>query len=88
MLGLGGVIGAGTAYAWANDLYDGYAWWFRLAALVVLVVLAGVAFRRRNACSIEGVKRLRWRLLGAGTVAFITYAILYAVTTWLGALAH
>ncbi len=33
VLALLGVISAGTAFVWANDLYDDYAWLFRLAGL-------------------------------------------------------
>jgi hypothetical protein len=43
--------------------------------------------RRRNQCSIAGLRRWRWRLLGVVAVAVGTYAALYAVTTWLGTLA-
>lgn len=86
-LALLGVVGAGTAYTWANDLYDGYAWWFRLAALAVLALLVWWALRRRGACSVAGVRRLRWRLLGSLAVAAGTYGVLYALTTWLGTFA-
>lgn len=87
VLALLGIVSAGTAYTWANDLYDGYAWWFRLAGLAVLAVLVWVVLRRRDACSISGVRRLRWRLLGAAAAAAATYTVLYGVTTWLGTLA-
>ena len=30
VLAVFGIISAGTAFVWANDLYDNYAWWFRL----------------------------------------------------------
>jgi hypothetical protein len=36
VLALLGVVSAGTAFVWATDLYDGYAWWFRLAGALVL----------------------------------------------------
>ncbi len=87
LLALIGVIGAGTAFTWANDLYDGYTWWFRLAATVVMIVLVWWVLRRRNQCSLAGVARIRWRLLGTLGVAVATYLLLYAVTTWLGTLA-
>lgn len=31
ILALVGIISAATAFAWANDLYDNYAWWFRVS---------------------------------------------------------
>ncbi|MEO3784082.1 hypothetical protein ABGB12_12170 [Actinocorallia sp. B10E7] len=87
VLALLGVVSAGTAYAWANDLYGDYAWWFRLGGVAVLVGLGWWALRRRGLCSVGGVRRARWRLLAAAAVAVGTYAVLYAVTTWLGTLA-
>lgn len=82
-----GVVSAGTAFAWATDLYGNYAWWFRLGGLAVIALLVGLALRRRDQCSIAGVRRWRWRLLGVLTVAVATYVVLYAATTWLGTLA-
>jgi len=82
-----GVVSAGTALVWATDLYDGYAWWFRLAGLLVLAALVYVSLRRRNQCSIAGVRSLRKRLLAVLAIAVGTYAALYALTTWLGTLA-
>lgn len=87
VLALIGVVSAGTAFAWATDLYDGYAWWFRLAGLALLAVLVYVSLRRRNQCSLAGMRSLRRRLLAVLGVAVGTYAVLYAVTTWLGTLA-
>lgn len=86
VLALFGIVSAGTAFVWATDLYDGYAWWFRLTGLVVLAVLVYVSLRRRNQCSIAGVRSLRRRLFAVLGIALGTYAVLYAVTTWLGTL--
>lgn len=87
VLALLGVVGAGTAFAWATRLYDGYAWWFRLAGLAVIAVLVWVSLRRRNACSIAGLKRAQWRLVLILAVAVATYLLLYGLTTWLGTFA-
>jgi hypothetical protein len=87
VLALFGIVSASTAFAWATNLYDDYAWWFRLAGLVALTVLVWVALRRRDQCSVAGVWRLRRPLLGVLGVAVVTYTALYAVTTWLGTLA-
>lgn len=87
VLALLGVVSAGTAFVWANDLYDGYAWWFRLAALGVLVGLVVRALRRRGQCTLGGVRKSWPRLLLALGVAVGTYLVLYAVTTWLGTFA-
>lgn len=87
LLALFGVVGTATAYGWAESLYAGYAWWFRLGGMVVLAGLIVVALVRRRACSVAGV-RARWRgLVGALVAAVVTYVVLYAVTTALGGLA-
>lgn len=87
VLALLGVVSAGTASVWATDLYDNYAWWFRLAGLVIMAALVWFALRRRDQCSVAGVKRVRWRLAGTLAVAAVTYGVLYAATTWLGTFA-
>ncbi|WP_033288070.1 membrane protein [Amycolatopsis jejuensis] len=87
VLALLGVVGAGTAFAWATNLYGGYAWWFRLGGLLVLTGLIWRSLRRRNQCSVAGLRRWRWRLLAVLGIAVGVYAALYAVTTWLGAFA-
>ena len=87
VLALLGIVSAATAFAWATDLYDNYAWWFRLGGLAVLVLLVWWSLRRRDQCSVAGLRRWRWRLLGVLTVAVGTYVALYALTTWLGTLA-
>jgi len=87
VLALLGIVSTGTAFAWATNLYDNYAWWFRLGGLAVLAGLVWRALRRRNQCSVAGVRRWRWRLLGVLAIAAGTYFALYALTTWLGTFA-
>lgn len=87
VLALIGVLGARTAYAWAEGLYAGYAWWFRIGGLMVLVALTAVALRRRGWCDLRGLRAARGKLLVALGVAAVTYVALYAVTTALGTLA-
>lgn len=87
VLAMLGVVSAGTAFVWANDLYDGYSWLFRLAGLVVLAGLIMWALRRRSQCTLGGVRRTWPRLLLALSIAAGTYFVLYAVTTWLGTFA-
>lgn len=87
VLALLGLVSAGTAFVWATDLYDGYAWWFRLGGLVVLLGLVWLSLRRRNQCSVAGMRRWRWRLLAVLGIAVVTYAGLYGLTTWLGTFA-
>lgn len=86
VLALLGVVSAGTAFVWATDLYDGYAWWFRAGGLAVMVGLIIWVLRRRGQCSLAGAKQMWPRLLGTLVVAAVTYAALYALTTWLGTL--
>ncbi|TDD55241.1 hypothetical protein [Saccharopolyspora elongata] len=53
----------------------------------VLGLLVWLSPRRRNQCSIAGVRRWRWRLLDDLAIGVVAYGVLYAVTTWLGTLA-
>jgi cytochrome c biogenesis protein CcdA len=87
VLALLGLVSAGTAFVWATDLYAGYAWWFRLGGLAVLAGLVWLSLRRRNQCSVAGMRRWRWRLLAVLGIAVVTYGALYGLTTWLGTLA-
>jgi hypothetical protein len=87
VLALLGLVSAGTAFVWATDLYAGYAWWFRLGGLAVLVGLVWLSLRRGNQCSVAGMRLWRWRLLAVVGIAVGTYAALYGLTTWLGTLA-
>ncbi len=87
VLALFGVVSGATALAWGDKLYDHYAWWFRLGGLGMLVALTAIALRRRDHCTIGGVRRWRGRLAATVAVAVGTYAALYAVTTWLGTFA-
>lgn len=87
VLALVGVVSAGTAFVWANELYDGYSWLFRLSALALLVGLVTLSLRRRNQCTLGGVRRTWPRLALALAVAVATYLALYALTTWLGTFA-
>jgi len=82
-----GIISAGTAFTAAERLYGGYAWWFRLAALTLAVLLVRRARRRGRCAATPGQHPARpWLMvLGSGVG---TYLALYAVTTALGALAH
>lgn len=84
VLALVGVVSAGTAFAWATSLYGNHAWWFRLGGVAVLGLLVWWALRRRGQCSVAGLRRWRWHLLGVLAIAVGTYVALYALTTWLG----
>jgi uncharacterized protein (DUF427 family) len=88
VLALFGILSGATALAWADNLYDNYAWWFRFGGLAMLAGLTWIALRRRKQCSIDGVRRWRWRLLATVGIAVGTYAVLYALTTWLGTFAN
>ena len=87
VLALLGIVSAGTAFVWANSLYDNYAWWFRLGGLVIILALVWAGLRRRNQCNVAGMRKLRWRLLRVVAIAVGTYVALYALTTWLGTFA-
>lgn len=81
-----GIISAATAFAWTNTLYDNYAWWCRLGGLAVLALLIWLSLRRQHQCSIDRICLRRGRLFAVLAVAAGTYAVLYAVTTWLSSL--
>lgn len=87
VLALLGVVSAGTAFVWANDLYDNYKWWFRLAGIAVMAAVVWWSLRRRQMCTLRGLRNVRSRLLLIVVVAVGTYVALYALTTWLGTFA-
>lgn len=87
VLALFGIVSGATALAWGDKLYDHYAWWFRLGGLGMLAALTAIALRRRNHCTIGGVRRWRGRLAATVGIAVGTYVALYALTTWLGTFA-
>jgi hypothetical protein len=80
------LVSAGAAFVWATDLYDCYAWWFRVGGLLLLVALVVWLPRRRNQCSPGGVRENLAPARAGGGVAGATYVVLYA-NTWLGTLA-
>ena len=82
-----GILSAGTAFTAAQQLYGGYAWWFRLAALVLVVLLVRRA-RRRGRCVATPSQHPARPWLMVLAVAAATYLLLYAGTTALGTLAH
>ena len=87
VLALLGVVGAGTAFVWANDLYDNNKWWFRLAGVAVMAAVVWWSLRRRQMCTLRGLRDVRSGLLVIAVVAVGTYVGLYALTTWLGTFA-
>jgi len=87
VLALLGIVSGATALAWGNNLYDGYGWLFRLDGLMLLAGLVWWSLRRRNQCSLRGARSQRTQILVALGVAVGTYAVLYALTTWLGTFA-
>jgi len=84
LLALMGIVSATTAYGWAENLYGGYAWWFRAGGLVVMAGLLLLSLRRQRQCSLSGLRRLRSRLLTLLAAAVATYGVLYVATTLLG----
>lgn len=84
VLALIGVVGAGTALSWADDLYGGYAWWFRLGGLAVMAGLVVWALRRRRSCSLGGVRAARWKLALMVGVGVLSYGVFYGLTAWAG----
>jgi len=87
VLALLGIVGAATAYGWAENLYGGYAWWFRGAGLLVMAGLVAGSLRRQRRCTPSAVRGVWRALLRLALVAVATYAALYGVTTALGRLA-
>ena len=88
VLYLVGVASATEAVGLANRLYGDYAWYFRGAGLLVGGGAIALSLQRRGQCDLRGV-RTNWRTIAtAAAVGVVTYAALYALTTWLGSRAH
>ncbi len=78
-----GITSAAVAFDVATDLYDNWGWAFRLAGVIFAAAAVTLAVRRRRAC---GAKPKLLRTIGVmAIVAIVTYAALFAATTWLGA---
>lgn len=82
-----GISSAASAVSLGRYLYGTWSWAFRLAAVAFAVAALAVQRRRALSCPADRRPRLgrtaAW-LVGSGV---LTYAVLYAVTTALGALA-
>lgn len=81
VLAIFGIVSAATAFSWATNLYDNYAWWFRIGGMLLMAGVIALALRRRNQCSLAGARNARKKILIALGVAVATYAALYALTT-------
>lgn len=86
VLAIFGIVSAATAFTWATNLYDNYTWWFRIAGLLLMGLLLLVALRKRDSCSMAGVRSSRIKILLMLAVAIVTYVVLYVLTTWLGSI--
>lgn len=84
MAALLGITSATVAVDLATDLYSDWGWAFKLAGASFATSAIVLAVRRSRACDAG-----RRGLLRFGTIvvvaAGITYGLLYAGTTWLGA---
>lgn len=79
-----GLSSISFAISLGNTLYYAYGWYFRAAALVLAVSGIVAVLRTRRACSLRGA-RAQWRLLlTVGLAMLLVYAILYAITAYLG----
>ena len=87
VLALFGLSSVSFALSLGTLLYEQYGWYFRGAAVVL--VIAGVIgmLRARKACTLRGA-RGQWRLSATVAISMIAvYAVLYGVTKWLARLA-
>lgn len=88
VLYLVGLATATEAVGLGTRLYGEYAWYFRGAGLLVGGGAIALYLRRRDQCDIRGA-RAQWRTIAiAAASGVVTYAALYALTTWLGSRAH
>ena len=79
-----GVATAAEAVTLGDTLYYQYGWWFRGAGLALAAVAVAVHLRRRQRCTLRGVRGI-WRLLVTlAAAAAITYAALFWLTKYLG----
>jgi len=84
VLYLVGIASATEAVTLGDTLYGKYAWYFRAAGIATGGVALAIYLARRGQCDVRGA-RANWKLLvGAAATGVVTYAALYAFTTWLG----
>ena len=58
VLALLGIVSAGTAFAVATDLYEGFAWWFRAAGLLTIGGLVFYGLRQRDRCTVALFRKM------------------------------
>lgn len=83
-----GLASATEAVGLGNRLYGEYAWYFRGVGLLVGGAAFALYLRGRGQCDLRGARN-QWRTIAtAAAVGVVTYAALYAFTTWLGSRPH
>jgi fumarate reductase subunit D len=77
VLVLFGLAGVSAANSLGNRLYGEYAWWFRLVALVFLVIGLVLYFRRQGICSIDEARRQRRRVINVALLSIFSACGMY-----------
>jgi len=70
-----------------RDLSGSFAWAFRVFGFIVVTARVVFALRRRHRCTLRGLGAARRSLLVVVLTGGATSGVLYALTTWLGAVA-
>lgn len=78
-----GVATAAQAVTLGDTLYYEYGWWFRGAGAFIGGVAIYLYLRRRQSCSVQGVRRFRGMLAAFAVAAGATYAGLFWFTKML-----
>jgi hypothetical protein len=82
-----GLSSAAAAVDLANVLFDEWGWAFRSAGAAFAIAALWIQRRRARTCPVEARPSLAMNALWIVLVGTATYAVLYALTTWLGNLA-
>lgn len=87
VLVLVGLSSAAAAVDLGNVLFTRWGWAFRSAGVGFALVALWLQRRRARSCSVDAPPNLAKNALWIVVVGIVTYAAMYAITTWLGNLA-
>jgi hypothetical protein len=86
VLVLFGLSSVTAAIALGNNLFNNYKFYFIGASLLFLIIAIYYYLKKKNQCSVSGVRNNWNKILVMFVIAVIVYIFWYVFTTWLATL--